>query len=46
MTGKIYQLNNPRDIEELQQVLLEFSDENYRVKCESNLEDEDYVEVC
>ena len=46
MAGKIYQFNNPRDVKELQQMLLKPDNENDRVKCEdeSDLED-DYVEV-
>ena len=46
MAGKICQFNNPRDVKELQQMLLKPDNENDRVKCEdeSDLED-DYVEV-
>ena len=47
MAGKICQFNNPRDVKELQQMLLKPDNENDRVKCEnqSDLEDEDYVAV-
>ena len=47
MAGKLYQFDNPRHVEELQQMLLESDDENDGVKCEneSGSEDEDDVEV-
>ena len=47
MAGKIYQFNNPRDVEELQQMLLESDDDNDKVEYEdeSDLVDEDYLEV-
>ena len=47
MAGKIYWFNSPRDVE-LQQILFESDDENDSVEYEneSDLEDEDFVEVC
>ena len=47
MAGKMYWFNNPRDVEKLQQMLVKSDDENDGVECEneSDLEDEDYVEV-
>ena len=43
MAGGAYRFNNPRDVEELQWMLLKSDDENDSVKCvnESDLEDED-----
>ena len=45
MTGKTYQFDNPRDVEQLQQTLLEPHVENDKVACENESDLDDYVEV-